>query len=198
MHHPQLRSVFFLALALVSANTLADNNRGFFAGGNLNYLQANDLLPNNATEEKLNLSAIELMGGYKYNPWLGVDVRLGFGLTDGETELMSDADVPVATGSNTYSMDSYQSIYYRPEILNETARFYGLIGYSSVTTKTDMYNIDDEKTGSEELSTSGVSLGFGAGWFIDEHLNFNIELKSLANADKTSINAVTAGIDYRF
>ncbi|SMF34681.1 Outer membrane protein beta-barrel domain-containing protein [Alteromonadaceae bacterium Bs31] len=195
---------FVFCLMFAGGDVLADNNRGFYAGGNLSYHDASDTLSPYSTESELRLGTLELMGGYKYNAWLGVDVRIGLGLAEKGITINSSAEgeEDLVAGKHTHSIDSYQSIYYRPEMMNKKARWYGLFGYTQYNGTVEVSELDDQgaynKVGEAEIAESGMSLGMGAGWFVNDNLNFNVELKSLINTSEADINTVTAGFDYRF
>ncbi len=209
-HKYQKYGLFFslLALTFSCAQVLADNNRGFFVGGNLGYNDASDLLPPDSADDNLRLGSLELMGGYKYNSWLAVDIRTGTGLSEQSVDTTTttrnettNTSVTEVTGRQTHSIDSYQSIYYRPEMINKKARWYGLFGFTQFSSTVEAERLNNEiyePLGKAEISESSISLGMGAGWFVNDQLNFNIELKSLVNTSDAEVNTISAGFDYRF
>jgi len=188
---------FVLALAALSclpaSYATADQQRGFFAGGAFSYTSSETFTQAPTSKDKIELPAFELVGGYKFNSLLGVDIRVGAGLN--ERDLSSSND---ASDSIEYKIDSYQSIYYRPEIINREARLYGLIGYSKLEATADFLDTDDNSLSEVEISESGLSYGLGVGWFVDRRVNVNLEYRMLLDEDEDEFSALTVGLDYRF
>ncbi len=189
-----LRILPFVA-ALVCCNALADHARGPYIGGNIAYVSTESIVPANANEDKIELPALELVGGYKYNGWLGIDVRYGLGLSDRDQALTG------ASGSVEYSIDSYQSFYYRPEVVNREAKLYFLFGYTTVDATTESFTgTGDAATSNGEVSysESGTSYGMGAGWFVGDTIVVNVEYRQLLDDKDEEFSVVTLGADYRF
>lgn len=192
MKHLCLFSTFACLLLSLSGFVAADNNRGLFAGVSTGAVFANDLVVEGFGSEKdLLLGALEVMGGYKYNSFLGVDVRLGTGLLD-RTLRTSD------TVEAKYQVDNYYSIYYRPEMINAFGSWYGLIGYTDMSTSIENVNNAGDTLSAEDSSESGLSYGFGIGWFYDNNFNFHAEIRNLIDKDDVSLTIFNMGFDYRF
>jgi len=182
-----------LPLLLAGHCALADNSRGFYAGANASMVSSGDLAiaPDIDGSDDIDLGAIELVGGYKYNGYLGVDVRFATGIIDSSLQTTN-------TIETEYSLGSYYSLYYRPEMINTKGRFYGLFGYSSLSV--DMANVDEDGNtlAEDSESKSGFSAGIGAGWFLENNLSINAEYRGLLITDDETVMAVTFGLDYRF
>lgn len=180
----------------ISGNAMADQNRGFFAGGSFAYSSVDTASFAGAygNEDSVELPALELSGGYKYNGWLGVDLRYGFGMSSRTLAAVTNADNVTEV---EYEVDGYQGLYWRPEITNREARLYFLLGYASAdVTATNKFS--DDTSSSSKISESGTSYGFGIGWFMEKNMNFNLEYRALVDSDDVEVDVVSAGIDYRF
>lgn len=171
------------AALLASGAAMADNNRGFFAGVGVSAINVDD----SASFDKANLWTAELFGGYKFNSWLGGEVRYGTGL--GEEELYLDWGVP---GTAKMDIDNSVSVYYRAESVNQTGRFYALLGYSDVE-----YTVIGEG-GKATLSEDDFSWGLGAGFIIAPKLNLNFEYRNLIDVEDYRFTTITTSLDYRF
>lgn len=183
-----------LALILCGNIAFADQNNGFFVGGNAAYISSDTFVNTGTEAEKfdITLSAIELVAGYKYNPWLGIDLRYGSSLSDHEDSINGAAPIQ----GFEYSINSYQSIYYRPEITNREAKLYFLLGYTTLDATTETLSSDGDF--SVEYSESGTSYGMGAGWFIGDDLVINVEYRQLLDKEEEEFSIITLGADYRF
>ncbi len=189
-----MKKLCILAISLLALPVLADNNRGFYAGiGGVTIKDEQDGVDNVSR-----IRGVELFGGYKYNAALGGELRIGSGLKSGTSTSYADADGAILSGNLEREIDSYQSIYYKPELVNDEAKLYALLGYThlsssgKVTAKdgTVVYDIDD--------SASGFSYGIGVGFVIDEHFNVNLEYRNICKEISNKPNLASINIDYRF
>lgn len=189
-----MKHTALLALILCGNIAFADQNNGFFVGGNAAYISSDTFVEINSEEEKIDvtLSAIELVAGYKYNSWLGIDLRYGSSLSDHDESISADTLI----SGFEYSIDSYQSIYYRPEITNKEAKLYFLLGYTTLDATTETLRSDGDIT--VEYSESGTSYGMGAGWFVGDDLVINVEYRQLLDKEEDEFSIITLGADYRF
>lgn len=142
---------------------------GFYAGlgaGQINYSGKT----HESLNEKPDWTALEIAGGYKHNPFVGFESRIGVG---GSPELL------------------YGGLYYRTESANDAAKTYLLVGFAGANIKS--------KTG-DDLSLVGPSYGAGVGFPVGKRFNFNLEYRVLVDDgdEDVSLNAVTASLDYRF
>ncbi len=184
-----------LFAALLCSIAFADHARGPYVGGNAAYTSTKSIVPANANENKIKLPALELVAGYKYNGWLGVDVRYGLGMASRDQAFTGN------TGHVEYKLDSYQSFYYRPEIVNSEAKLYFLLGYTTIDATTESFTgTGDAATSDGEISysESGTSYGMGVGWFIGREMVINVEYRQLLDQDAEEFSVVTFGADYRF
>lgn len=164
------------AIGGLSGVANADNLRGWYAGGGLSQFDAGATAGGNT----ILFNTLEGLGGYKYNWYLGGEIRLGTGLTNYETT------------ATEFSVTHYESIYYRMESANQVAKLYGLVGFSNVA-----ISADPEIAG-RSSNESGVSYGVGVGFVTGTKTNLNFEYKVLLDKDATNIETLTVNLDYRF
>ncbi len=169
----------------------ADQNRGFYLGANLSYVDSDSIVSANATRNSISLPAAELLAGFKYNNWLGLDLRYGLGGVD------RDVSTAIAGEQINYSIGDYQSFYLRSEILNSEAKLYFLLGYSQIDADEEQQFTGAANTKSS-VSASGPSYGIGAGWYLENNFNINIEYRAIVDDDDMEFNAISLGLDYRF
>ncbi|WP_049722778.1 outer membrane beta-barrel protein [Gilvimarinus polysaccharolyticus] len=167
------------ATLLLSNPSVADNERGFFAGIGASAINADD----EKSYDGADLWIAELMAGYKYNSFLGGEVRYGTSL---------GADTVFLDGEDTIEVDMdinhYRAIYYRAEATNQHGRFYGLLGYVDL----------DYRLENTDFSADGFSWGVGFGWFVAPKLNLNFEYKNLLDVDDQDFTSISVNLDYRF
>jgi len=177
------------------------NQRGFYAGLGYTVITGNS----GTVFDSAEMPVLELTGGYKHNSVLGLEARFGVGVNEDRDR---DSDYfEWAQGENENLMqierevDSYSAVYYRPELTNNHARLYGLIGYASVDLSAEWTETDaDEVTtvSTKDTSLSGMSYGFGVGWYVGQRWNFNLEYRRLVHTDDYKPEAFGLKLDYRF
>lgn len=161
------------------------NNDGFYAGAGISRYRYAE--PGAGAD--FHLATLELNGGFWFHPLLSAEMRVGTGLGDQESAA-NDVLWQV-------NLDSFASVYWRPEWVNESAKLYGLLGYTQV-------DIGAEGTTAagaprtQDLSEDGFSFGAGIGFFYDQNLTVNLEWKQLVDADSFEMSGFSAGLDYRF
>jgi opacity protein-like surface antigen len=192
-----MKTLAAVLLGLTSAWAAADNQRGFYVGGGLSAIEFDD---GSAFDNDLTFRTVELLGGYKYNSALGIELRAGTNWIKREVIQTVEGDGATHTLHRDFAIDHYESIYYRPELANEEAKLYGLLGYSQLKRSLDSYNISGGTFGSGESSDteSGLSYGVGIGFVINQDFNFNIEYRQLIDKQNYEITAASANVDYRF
>lgn len=190
MKRTKFFSLLVLPLALAAGGVQADNNRGFFAGVGASAINVDD----SPSFDKANLWMGEVFGGYKFNPWLGGEIRYGTGLGDEKLYLEQPLeDLVTAAGEEVLmDIDNYTAIYYRAEAVNQTGRFYALLGYADV--EFTMKGAGASAT----LSEDDFSWGLGAGFIIRPRLNLNFEYRNLVDVNEYRFTTITTSLDYRF
>ena len=172
-----MKKLLVAALSLAAVSALADTQSfdGFYAGLGVSNTR-NDW--NSVTFEP-----VEIFGGYKMNPYVGGEVRVG-------------------SSSGNQKINNYESVYYRTESANSVGKTYLLLGYTRLDLDTSVGN----------FNFNGFSYGAGVGFVISESFNLNLEYKVLANGkgtaslndgtdidnQKMKLSSVSATVDYRF
>ncbi|MDR7090541.1 outer membrane beta-barrel protein [Cellvibrio fibrivorans] len=166
-----MRVIITAGLLTLPVTALAVNTEpaGFYAGIGVSQIDYSGKA-HASISEKPDWTALELSGGYKHNPFVGVESRIGVG---GSPELL------------------YGGLYYRTESANDTAKTYLLLGFAGANIKA--------KTGSD-LSLAGPSYGAGVGFPVSRNFNFNLEYRVVVDDsdEHVNLNAFTASLDYRF
>jgi opacity protein-like surface antigen len=180
-------SLLTSAVGFAAPGALADNQRGFYAGlgGGLVEFDDGSVFDDSGARFRM----LELLGGYKYNSALGIELRAGTGIGD------RDASIEAGDVSVDYelSLDRFESIYYRPELANPEAKLYGLLGYSQLRRSSDAVGVD---LGDD--TESGLSYGVGVGFVVNPSVNLNFEYKRLLDKSDFEIDSGTINFDYRF
>lgn len=167
-----------LALGLPMIAVAGDNSTGgFYLGGGVA-----DLKLRFDEGGSLDWTTGEFVGGYKHNPFVGGEARLGYGSKDG-LDLV------------------YTSVYYRTESSNDTAKTYLLFGYTL-----GQVMFDGEPGEDDTLSLNGFSYGAGVGFPVTSQLNFNLEYRAVldgnakidGDSENVELSGVSINVDYRF
>ncbi|HSC69341.1 MAG TPA: porin family protein [Cellvibrio sp.] len=168
-----------LALGLPMVAFAGDNTLGgFYAGGGLA-----DVKMRFDEGGSLDWTAVEALGGYKHNAYLGGEARVGFASEHGIDLL-------------------YNTLYFRTESSNDTAKTYLLLGYSFGVLKLDESDEGEDDT----VSVNGLAYGAGVGFAVTPQLNFNIEYQMIMDGDAKyegesqdmELSGVSLNLDYRF
>lgn len=175
-----LATLIFLANSVMAESVFEKLDR-FYVGGGVNFVSANT---SDSNGDDLNFTTVELHGGYKYNGFLGGEARLGFGITDEEFDN--------GTISAETNIQYHASLYWRPETVNEIAKLYGLLGFSTISVSADNGTTD------ETNSEGGLSYGGGVGFVFQEDWNLNFEYRLILDKENNEFSAFSANVDYRF
>src|SRR5690606_40786990 len=144
-----------------------------------------------------NAHAFELVGGYKYNAWLGVDLRVGKGISAGESDTYFVGNDEM-NGRLKREVDNYYSVYYKPEVINDEAKIYLLIGYTNMDFTEQINAADGTRVSRVGGTESGASYGIGVGFIIKKQVNFNIEYRTIPDGESRDPAMASAHFDYRF
>lgn len=189
-----MKKLCVLALSLLALPVLADNNRGFYLGAGVASIKDSQDGVDNLSQ----IRATEVFGGYKYNDALGIELRLGKGHTIGSSTVYFDASGKLQNGSVEREIGNYQSIYYKPELANDEAKLYALIGYTDVNSSGKVTDSSGKLVRSSDGSASGYSYGLGVGFVVNEHFNINLEYKTICEEISSKPNLASLNVDYRF
>lgn len=189
-----MKKLCVLALSLIALPALADNNRGFYLGVGASSIEDYQ----DGVDDVSQIRAAELFGGYKYNAALGIELRLGSGQTTGTSNFYVDPAGDMHHGSLEREIDSYQSVYYKPELVNDEAKLYALIGYTNLSSTGTILDTNGALVSTEDIKASGFSYGLGIGFVINEHFNINFEYKNICEEISGKPNLASINVDYRF
>lgn len=189
-----MKKLCVIALSLLALPVLADNNRGFYLGAGGATIKDNQ----DGVDNMSRIRTIEFFGGYKYNDALGIELRFGNGKTTGTSQFYFDDNGSLQNGSVERDIGSYSSIYYKPELVNDEAKLYALLGYTHVNTSGSVKDAAGKLVRSSNGSASGYSYGLGVGFVINEHFNINLEYKNLSDEISGKPNLASLNFDYRF
>jgi opacity protein-like surface antigen len=180
-----MKKLYVLALSLLTVPALADNSRGFYlglGGSRIEILQ-------DGLNETSPIKAAEILAGYKYNNALGLEIRYG----SGQTKAERDAKNTAAKGVLTHDVESYSSIYYRPELVNDEAKLYALLGYTQIDVSTVV-----GAAAPVSVSESGVSYGIGISFVMADQFNLSFEYKNICEELSNKPTVYSILVDYRF
>lgn len=229
-----MKKLLLTALSSLAMGAYAADDHKFYAGGGLSFWE---LKNSEQGDGKINLSALEASAGYEALPWLAIEGRVGFGIErdreefstglynntlNAETELM---DFKQDITDAKVELEYYASIYLKPQIKNDTAVLYGLLGYTTYSTTFEGYtqtymgsytpstgvitdwNRDGAATAlpSDSQSESNFSMGLGVGFYFKDRYVFNIEYKNFAQSapvgdteNSVRANGLNFGVNYSF
>lgn len=174
-----------LAAALSTFACAASADDRFYAGGNLaiwNYTEGKQ-------DVKYNVSSLEGVVGFNVWEYINIEGRLGLGL-EGSTETVNsiqDGKLPTKL-----TLDNYASVYLKPELKNDTASVYALLGFSSVSASTE--NAKTER----DLSVSGLSYGLGMGFFVADTAQVTLEYRTLVQDGDYEFQGYSIGFTLGF
>ena len=177
-----------LPLLAYAALVQADNRQGFYLGAGISRLETNYTTVTGSTTA---VNTAEFQVGYKLNPYVGGELRVGTGISDSD----GSGDVAGNTENFDLTIPRYESLYYRFESTNQVAKSYLLIGASNVSMD---FDYESALIGSGSTSEAGLSYGVGVGFVVGERGNINFEYRSLLNTDEFEINAYSITYDFRF
>lgn len=190
-----MKKYLIALLGFCSLQAMADNQRGFYAGGGLTLI---DDTKDSVTKTD-EASAGEIFGGYKYNGLLAAELRVGSGTSTGNYK--SYVNGAFAGTKIERDVGEYVSIYYKPEVINKEAKLYALVGYTNMDITYDTFSFPDgveTLDSSVEVKASGFSYGVGIGYMMTKKITANLEWKNLSDEIDNSINATSLTVDYRF
>ena len=179
-----MKLLLAVVMSLLSVCAMADNARGFYVGvGMAEFMYDDEVI------DVGNARTAEILGGYKYNAALGLEIRYGAGVSEANSE---DDD------SLEREIDSYYAVYYKPELINDEAKLYLLLGYMDVDASETLFAQDGSEVSQLDISESGASYGIGIGFILNQRFNFNIEYRTLPEQNDVETEIVSANFDYRF
>lgn len=189
-----MKLFFAVLLSMISVSVTADNVNGFYVGAGAGALDIQD--------EEFEIGrprTVEILGGYKYNnTWGGLELRMGKGISTGDGYTTYEVGSATLEGDIEREIGNYYSVYYRPELINDEAKLYALLGYTQIDYTESLLAADGTQVAVSETSDSGASYGIGVGFVLNPRFNFNIEYRNIMDGITNKPNFISANIDYRF
>src|SRR5690606_34143991 len=175
-------------LLLVALSTFAVSAHawtpGFYAGSNYGTYQLTQSNP--ALDANFTVLTVDAVAGIKVLPYVTFEARVGAGLNR-DSETPPDLGIRVEIETKYYG-----SLYFRPELRNDRASLYGLLGYTTM-------ELDGEpQSANSETTQDGLSYGLGMGFVMHERVDLRVEWKRLLNADSIGVRGASVGFTYSF
>ncbi|MBY5993325.1 porin family protein [Ferrimonas balearica] len=172
------RTLLTLALgtALLAGPASANLDQGSpYFGGQLNYLDGDTGLGT------VNPIGLTLLGGYQFNPYLGLEARLGFGVSDDSITFM-ETDIDL-------ELDHYYAGYLVGTLpISDWVSVYGLLGFADAELTASA--LGQSESASENDFSYGLGLKLGG----TENAAFTLEYVSLVE----DLDSLNLGFTYRF
>ncbi len=180
-----MKKLLLLSLSLFAAGAQADTIN-YYAGGGVGIWNFSE----SGHKDLFNVSSLEVLGGLTFWNWLSVEGRLGAGVEDStENKALNGASKQIPT---KLTLENYATVYIKPELRNEIARLYGLLGYSSAS-------ISQEAGGNEvSADISGLSFGAGMGFQLSDAAVINLEYVRLVQDGDYRFAGYNIGFNYQF
>ncbi|SHI02095.1 porin family protein [Ferrimonas marina] len=125
---------------------------------------------------------LHALGGYQFNPYLGIETRIGLGLND--DTVVDDVEAGI---------DSYYGLYLTGTWpLTDWVKLYGLLG----ATNLDLEANDQPSQRSD--SATDLSYGVGFSLYATEQLSLNLEVISWVEKGRFDVSALNFGVRYDF
>ncbi len=178
-----MKSLLFVALSTCAIASHAWTPE-FYAGSNAGSYQLTQSEP--ALDANFTVLTVDAIAGIRVLPYVNFEARLGAGLNR-DSETPPDLGVRVEVETKYYG-----SVYFRPELRNDRASLYGLLGYTSM-------ELDAEpQSANSDTTQDGVSYGLGMGFVMHERVDVTIEWKRLLHADSVGVRGASVGFTYSF
>ncbi len=179
-----MKKVLLILLSTCAASAHAWKPE-FYAGSNYGSFQFEQSEPR--IDANFTMLTLDVMAGIRVMPYVTFEGRVGTGLNrDSET-------VPPETGTRIEVETKYfASVYFRPELRNDKASLYGLLGYTTM-------EFDGEpQTASSETKQDGLSAGIGIGFVVHERVDVRLEWKRIVDSDSMGARGGSVGFTYTF
>ncbi|MBY6187468.1 porin family protein [Marinobacter hydrocarbonoclasticus] len=171
-----------LALALLALPARADwdfsaiNQGNWYLGTQVNY----GWVDTNFGDA--NPVALHFLGGYQFNPYIGVEGRIGLGMTDDET----DENIHI-------EIDSYYGLYLTGTLpMGDWVKVYALVGVTDLSLEQDL----DSR--SDTFGSSDLTYGIGLSLLATERLAFTIEAVQWLDKGEFDVAGMSLGLRYDF
>lgn len=178
-----MKKILFIALSTCAASAHAWKPE-FYAGSNYGSFQLEQSEP--MIDANFTMLTLDVMAGIRVLPYVTLEGRVGSGLNkDGETPPNVGTRIEVET-------KYFASVYFRPELRNDKASLYGLLGYTTMEFETEPQGPN------AETEQDGLSAGVGIGFVMNDRVDIRFEWKQIVNSDSVSARGGSVGFTYSF
>lgn len=153
----------------------------FYAGGNLTSSQYSRDAPEDSAA-RFTILAVDAMGGADLFKYLAVEARLGIGYNEDSAGWADE--------KHDLRESYYASFYLRPQVKNERAALYALVGATAAEISSS--NPDYEE------SDAGPSFGVGVSFVVSPTVDVSLEWKQHIKTDDYNIKGGSVGFIYKF
>ncbi len=116
-------------------------------------------------------------------PMLSLESHFGFDLTEDSATINGfDANLHLNHYIGLYVKASHE--------IEDVVKFYGLLGFAAAQLQGDTFVLEDD-------TATGLSIGFGAGFYLPLDLEGTIEVMQLVNSDSYDVLMFSLGVNYR-
>jgi len=179
-----MKRIALTLLLLFTASVQAGGNSAYFGGGySLATIDAKEL------DLEFNLSALDVAGGFMFTEYLGLEARIGLGVSDD----VKRTQVSVLEPEAVTKLNRYYGFYLRPQYSTGNFQFYGLAGYTGAEVEINITDTQLYQSGED----SGPSYGVGAGFSPDGVVFFNLEYQRLITADLYDFSAINLRVEFK-
>lgn len=189
-----------LAAATILAANAAVAAPQKYAGGALHF----GVYDEDGLTEKFDSQGISINFGLEFNENLALEFRYMKGFSN-KTKQFALSDEPDFTFKGETSLDDGFSLLLKPmlPVSNGKGTLYGLIGYSKINLDLSIESVSafgNTAFVSESTSDSGsgLSIGLGAAYNLNEANALHIEWINYANEDEATYSAVNLGFNHKF
>ncbi len=188
------------SLLLFSATLAAEDYRqhGFYLGVGGALVSDNQRINIHLDDVDRRYRMGNVFVGYKHNSWLGAEVRYGQGLQTERREILLPGEGEAVPALARGNVDSYRSFYYRPELINELAKTYLLLGYTQMELSGTVHDGQNNLLLAYSDTESGASYGLGIGFAFDRRFNLNFEYLVILDRHGERMTTTGASVDFRF
>ncbi len=184
-----MKKLLLISLSVFAASAHADDKK-FYAGGGIGVWNFKE----SGYDNLYKLSSVEALAGINVWKMINIEGRVGVGLESSTATAKTEPTNNKATvGLPTeVNLDNYASLYIKPELKNDIAKLYGLVGVTQLNASSS------NKSADTALDLSGLSFGAGMGFQLSETAVINLEYLRLVQEGKYRFSGVNLGFNIGF
>jgi opacity protein-like surface antigen len=138
----------------------------------------------------LTIGALEGLAGIEFSPYTAAEVRIGAGMNSGRRRYVE----------TTFEIETpyFASVYFKPQLRNETASLYGLLGATTIEVNGSFSPSVPDLNNQVGDTYTDLSYGLGVSFVASQHCDVTLEWKKLIAAEDFDMRGGTIGFNYRF